>query len=73
MLPRFTGMLLAGAPVLFGALEGPFLPVAGDIAVVGFTAAQIWFGASLVRGGQSGDGAARPSAPSRSRSSAEMR
>ena len=50
VLPRFTGMLLAVATVLFGALEGPFLPVAGDLAVVGFSAAQIWLGALLARG-----------------------
>ncbi len=73
VLPRFTGILLAVATVLFGALEGPFLPIAGDLAVVGFSAAQVWLGASLLRRDQSGDGVARPSAPSRSRSSAEIR
>lgn len=73
VLPRFAGMLLAVATVLFAALEGPFVPVAGDLAVVVFSAAQVWLGGALVRAGQSGAGAARPAAPSRSRSSAEIR
>jgi hypothetical protein len=73
VLPRFAGMLLAVATVLFGALEGPFLPVAGDLAVVGFSAAQIWLGALLVREGQAGGSSAERSSASRSRSSAEIR
>ena len=73
VLPRGTGMLLAVATVLFGALEGPFLPVAGDLAVVVFSASQIWLGVLLVRGGQSGGVAGRPPTPSRSWSSAEIR
>ena len=73
VLPRPTGMLLAVTTVLFGALEGPFLPVAGDLAVVAFSAAQIWLGVMLVREGQLAGGAARTSAPSRSRRRAEIR
>ncbi len=47
VLPRRTGMLLAVATVLFGALEGPFLPVAGKVAVVIFAAAHIRLGLAL--------------------------
>jgi hypothetical protein len=52
VLRRGTGMLLAVATVLFVALEGPFLPVLGDIAVVLFAAAQIWLGRALLTGPQ---------------------
>jgi hypothetical protein len=48
VLPRGTGMLLAVATVLFAALEGPFLPVAGELAVVLFAAAHVRLGAALV-------------------------
>ena len=48
VLPRGTGMLLAVGTVLFAALEGPFLPIAGEIAVVVFSAAQIWLGRALL-------------------------
>jgi hypothetical protein len=50
VLPRGTGALLAVATVLFGALEGPFLPVAGDLAVVLFSAAQVRLGWTLLAG-----------------------
>lgn len=50
VLPRGAGMVLAVSTVLFGALEGPFLPVAGDLAVVLFAGAQIWLGWALMRG-----------------------
>jgi hypothetical protein len=59
LLPRGTGMLLAVATVLFAALEGPFVPVAGDIAVLLFAAAHVWLGVALVRGlppSRSGEG-----------------
>ena len=42
-------MLLAVATVLFAALEGPFLPVAGDLAVLAFSAAHVWLGRALHR------------------------
>jgi hypothetical protein len=48
LLPRGTGMLLAVATVLFAALEGPFLPIAGEIAVILFAAAHVRLGAALV-------------------------
>jgi hypothetical protein len=48
VLRRGTGMLLAVGTVLFGALEGPFLPVAGEVAVVLFSAAQIRLGWALL-------------------------
>ena len=47
VLPRGAGMLLAFGTVVFAALEGPFLPVAGKLAVVLFAAAQIRFGVAL--------------------------
>ena len=46
---RLIGGLVA--TVLFGALEGPFVPVAGEIAVVVFAAAHVWLGMALVRAG----------------------
>jgi len=52
VLPRGVGAALAVAMVLFAAFEGPFLPVAGKLAVLVFSAAQIWLGLSLVRQGQ---------------------
>jgi hypothetical protein len=51
VLPRGTGALLAVATVLFGALEGPFVPVVGNIAVVVFAAAHVWLGVALLRAG----------------------
>ncbi len=51
VLPRGTGMLLAVATVLFAALEGPFLPIAGDLAVLAFSAAHVWLGRSLLVAG----------------------
>jgi hypothetical protein len=50
VLPRGVGMLLAVGTVLFGALEGPFLAIAGKIAVVIFSAAQVWLGLALLAG-----------------------
>jgi hypothetical protein len=47
VLPRGTGILLAVGTVLFAALEGPFLPVAGKVAVVIFAAAHIRLGLAL--------------------------
>ena len=73
LLPRGTGMLLAVATVLFAALEGPFLPVAGEIAVVLFAAAHVWVGVTLGRAGQSVPEDSLSSGSSRSRSSAEIR
>jgi hypothetical protein len=73
VLPRSTGMLLAVATVLFAALEGPFLPVAGDLAVGAFSAAQIWLGVTLLREGQADGSSGERSWASRSRSRAEMR
>lgn len=70
VLPRGTGMLLAVATVLFAALEGPFLPVVGKVAVVLFAAAQIRLGVALVREDQSEPDVAASS--SRSRRSAEI-
>jgi hypothetical protein len=52
VLPRGVGAALAAAMVLFAALEGPFVPVAGKLAVLVFSAAQIWLGLSLVRQGR---------------------
>jgi hypothetical protein len=62
VLPRRTGIMLAAATVLFAALEGPFLPVLGDIAVVLFAAAQVWLGRALLTGPRpvAGSGAERP-------------
>ena len=54
VLPRGTGLALAVAAVLFAALEGPFLPVAGELAVVGLAAAHVWLGAALLRDGRRG-------------------
>jgi hypothetical protein len=48
VLPRGTGTLLVVGTVLFGALEGPFVPVAGDLAVVLFSAAHVWLGRALI-------------------------
>jgi hypothetical protein len=48
VLPRGTGVLLAVATVLFAALEGPFLPVAGELAVLLFSAAQVRLGWALL-------------------------
>lgn len=48
VLPRRAGLLLAVATVAFAALEGPFVPVAGKVAVVLFSAAQVWFGLALL-------------------------
>ena len=48
VLPRGTGVLLAVGTVLFGILEGPFLPIVGDAAVVLFSAAQVWLGRALI-------------------------
>ena len=73
LLPRGTGMLLAVATVLFAVLEGPFLPVAGEIAVVLFAAAHVWVGVTLGRAGQSVPEDSLSSGSSRSRSSAEIR
>lgn len=42
----------ASASPPFAAFEGPFLPVAGKLAVLVFSAAQIRLGLSLVRQGQ---------------------
>ena len=42
---------LAVATVLFAALEGPFLPIAGDLAVLAFSAAHVWLGRSLLVAG----------------------
>ena len=61
------------ATVLFAALEGPFLPVAGEIAVVLFAAAHVWVGVTLGRAGQSVPEDSLSSGSSRSRSSAEIR
>jgi hypothetical protein len=47
VLPRGAGILLAVGTVLFAALEGPFLPVAGKVAVVLYAAAHIRFGLGL--------------------------
>ncbi len=71
VLPRGAGMALAVAAVLFAALEGPFVPVAGDLAVVILGAAHVWLGVALLRAGQPAAGAA--AASSRSRSGAAMR
>ena len=73
LLPRGTGMLLAVATVLFAALEGPFLPVAGEIAVVLFAAAHVSVGVTLGRAGQSVPEDSVSPGSSRSRSSAEIR
>ena len=66
VLPRGTGMLLAVATVLFAALEGPFLPIAGDIAVLAFSAAHVWLGRALLVAGLphrvSGEGSDRTTA-----------
>jgi hypothetical protein len=53
VLPRGTGMLVAVAAVLFAALEGPFVPVAGKLAVVLQAAAFVWFGRGLIVGNRS--------------------
>lgn len=47
VLPRGTGLVLAVATALFAALEGPFVPVAGKVAVVLWSAAQINLGRAL--------------------------
>lgn len=47
VLPRGAGMLLAIGTVVFAALEGPFLPVAGKLAVVLVAAAHLRFGVAL--------------------------
>jgi hypothetical protein len=47
VLPRGAGILLAVGTVLFAALEGPFLPVAGKVAVVIFAGAHIRLGLAL--------------------------
>ena len=60
VLRRGTGMLLAVATVLFAALEGPFLPVAGEIAVVVFSAAHVWLGWGLLTSHRSDVPAATP-------------
>jgi hypothetical protein len=52
VLPRGVGAALAVAVVLFVAFEGPFVPVVGKLAVLVFSAAQIWLGLSMVRQGQ---------------------
>jgi hypothetical protein len=70
VLPRGTGLALAVAAVLFAALEGPFVPVAGDLAVVVLSAAHIWLGAALLRAAQPSAGA---TSESRSRGRAETR
>jgi len=48
VLARGAGILLAVGTVLFAALEGPFLPIAGKVAVVIFAAAHIRLGLALV-------------------------
>ncbi len=48
VLPRGTGLLLVIGTVAFAALEGPFLPVVGKLAVVLVAAAHIRFGVALV-------------------------
>ena len=50
LLPRRTGLLLAMATAAFAALEGPFVPVAGKLAVVLFSAAHVWLGLALLAG-----------------------
>jgi hypothetical protein len=48
VLPRHAGLLLAVATAAFAALEGPFVPVAGKLAVLLWSAAQVWFGLALL-------------------------
>jgi hypothetical protein len=48
ILPRRIGLLLAVATAAFAAFEGPFVPVAGKVAVVLLSAAQIWLGLALL-------------------------
>jgi hypothetical protein len=77
VLPRGAGALLAVAAVAFVALEGPFVPVLGQLSVLVFAAAHGWVGWALVRDrrrpeGQAGGSAVRSSA-SRSRRRAEIR
>ena len=50
VLPRRAGLLLAVATAAFAALEGPFVPVAGKLAVVFFSAAHVWLGLALLAG-----------------------
>lgn len=48
VLPRRVGLLLAVGTAAFAALEGPFVPVAGKLAVLLWSAAQVWFGLALL-------------------------
>ena len=48
VLPRRTGLLLAVATAAFAALEGPFVPVAGKLAVLLFAAAHVRLGLALM-------------------------
>ncbi|TQN41177.1 hypothetical protein FHU33_0537 [Blastococcus colisei] len=50
VLPRGPGWLLAVGAVSFAAFEGPFVPVLGQLSVVLFAAAQMWFGIAVAAG-----------------------
>jgi hypothetical protein len=52
VLPRAPAVLLAVGALAFAAFEGPFVPVLGQLSVVLFAVAQIWFGVVLARAGQ---------------------
>ncbi len=78
VLPRGVGALLAVAAVAFAALEGPLVPVLGQLSVLLFAVAYGWLGWALVsdrtaRGDQAGGSSADRSSASRSRRSAEIR
>lgn len=70
VLPRAPALLLAVGAVGFAAFEGPFVPVAGQVAVVLFAAAQMWLGGVLVVADQSVPADSRSS---RRRSRTEIR
>lgn len=73
VLPRAPALVFAAGAVSFAAFEGPFVPVAGPVAVVLFAAGQVWLGVTVERAGQSAPEDFRSSGASRSRSSAEIR